>query len=170
MPHLHLTYIFLVNLCRGSRYFEDIVNFWIFRLRTIYNCFQVWSLCVDSYRKKILPLCSSILQAFQLRWESKMKPSVATFCIRSFFYQRPWTEVLIPFPVRKSILNFLVKMRNIFKRSFLNRTLELKEIILFLVWMILFPDLKICYELLGKNRKHYFKTRHGLQCQTPLSF
>ena len=34
--------MFLILLCRESRYFEDIVKLWIFRLRTIYNFFQVW--------------------------------------------------------------------------------------------------------------------------------
>ena len=41
MPHQHLIHIFLFILCRESRYFEDILKLWIFRLRTIYNFFQV---------------------------------------------------------------------------------------------------------------------------------
>ena len=41
MPHQHLINIILFVLCRESRYFEDIVKFTIFRLRTIYNFFQV---------------------------------------------------------------------------------------------------------------------------------
>ena len=39
--HPHLTKIFLVILSRESRYFEDILKLWIFRLRTFYNFFQV---------------------------------------------------------------------------------------------------------------------------------
>ena len=41
MPHQHLILMFLSDLCRESRYFEDIVKFRIFRLRRIYNFFQV---------------------------------------------------------------------------------------------------------------------------------
>ena len=37
MTHQKFTHIFLVSLCCESRYFEDIVNLRIFRLRTIYN-------------------------------------------------------------------------------------------------------------------------------------
>ena len=44
MPHQYLKHIFLCILCRESRYFEDNVNIWIFRLRMIYNFFQVWIL------------------------------------------------------------------------------------------------------------------------------
>ena len=46
MPHQHLIHMFLFVLCRESRYFEDIVKFWIFRLRTIYNFFQVCHSCI----------------------------------------------------------------------------------------------------------------------------
>ena len=42
IPHQHLIHIFLFVLFRESRYFEDIVKFRVFRLRTIYNFFQVW--------------------------------------------------------------------------------------------------------------------------------
>ena len=42
MPHQHLIHMLLFVLCRVSRYFEDMVNFRIFHLRTIYNFFQVW--------------------------------------------------------------------------------------------------------------------------------
>ena len=41
MPHQHLIHVFLFVLCRESHYFKDIVKFLIFRLRTIYNFFQV---------------------------------------------------------------------------------------------------------------------------------
>ena len=41
MPHKHLIHMPLFVLCRESRYFEDIVKFRIFHLRTIYNFFQV---------------------------------------------------------------------------------------------------------------------------------
>ena len=41
MPHQHLIHMFLFVLCRESLYFEDIVKFLIFLLRTIYNFFQV---------------------------------------------------------------------------------------------------------------------------------
>ena len=41
LPHQHLIHMLLFVLCRVSRYFEDIVKFRIFRLRTIYNFFQV---------------------------------------------------------------------------------------------------------------------------------
>ena len=37
MPHQYSIDMFLFFLCRESRYFEDIVTFWIFRLRTFYN-------------------------------------------------------------------------------------------------------------------------------------
>ena len=40
MPHQHLIHMFLFVLCRESHYFEDILKFLIFRLRTIYNFFQ----------------------------------------------------------------------------------------------------------------------------------
>ena len=43
MPHQHLILAFLVNLCYKLCYFEDIINFWIFGLRAIYNFFQVCS-------------------------------------------------------------------------------------------------------------------------------
>ena len=42
--HQHLMHMFLFVLCHESRYFEDIVKFWVFRLRMIYNFFQV---CVE---------------------------------------------------------------------------------------------------------------------------
>ena len=42
MPHQHLIHLFLFIHCRESSFFEDIVKLWIFRLRTIYNFFQVW--------------------------------------------------------------------------------------------------------------------------------
>ena len=42
MPYQHLIQMYLFVLCRESRYFENIVKFIIFRLRTIYNFFQVW--------------------------------------------------------------------------------------------------------------------------------
>ena len=42
MPHQQLINLFFFVLCRKSRYFEDIVKFLIFRLRAIYNFFQVW--------------------------------------------------------------------------------------------------------------------------------
>ena len=45
MPTQHLIHIFRFIHCRESRYFEDIVKLWIFRLRTIYNFFQVWFTC-----------------------------------------------------------------------------------------------------------------------------
>ena len=35
MPHQHLIHMFFFVLCRESRYFEDIVKFGIFCLRTI---------------------------------------------------------------------------------------------------------------------------------------
>ena len=41
MPHQNSIHMFLFDLCRESLYFEDIVTFWIFGLRTIYNFFQV---------------------------------------------------------------------------------------------------------------------------------
>ena len=41
MPHQHLILMFLFVLCHESHYFEDIVKFRIFRLRTVYNFFQV---------------------------------------------------------------------------------------------------------------------------------
>ena len=37
MPHQHLFHMFLFVLSPKSCYFEDIVEFLIFRLRTIYN-------------------------------------------------------------------------------------------------------------------------------------
>ena len=40
-PHLKLTHTFLFIFCHKSRYFEDIVMLWIFRLRTIHNFFHV---------------------------------------------------------------------------------------------------------------------------------
>ena len=43
VPHQYLKHIFLFILCRESRYFEDNVNMWIFRLRMIYDFFQVLS-------------------------------------------------------------------------------------------------------------------------------
>ena len=43
MPQQHLIHMFLFVVCRGSRYYEDIAKFLIFRLRTIYNFSQVWS-------------------------------------------------------------------------------------------------------------------------------
>ena len=43
MPYQHLIHMFLFVLCRESRYFEDIVKFLIFRLRTIYNCLAMVS-------------------------------------------------------------------------------------------------------------------------------
>ena len=45
MPHQYSIHIFLFIHCRKIRYFEDIVELWIFRLRTIYNFFQV---CLQS--------------------------------------------------------------------------------------------------------------------------
>ena len=36
-------WIFLVILCRKSHFFEDILKLWIFRLRTFYNFFKVWT-------------------------------------------------------------------------------------------------------------------------------
>ena len=42
IPHHHLIHIFLLILCRESHYFEDIFKLFIFRLRMIYNFFQVW--------------------------------------------------------------------------------------------------------------------------------
>ena len=39
LPRQHSIHIFLLNLCRESHYFEDIVKFTIFRSRTIYNFF-----------------------------------------------------------------------------------------------------------------------------------
>ena len=41
MPHQHLICMILFVLCRESRFFEDIVKFCIFRLRRIYNFFQI---------------------------------------------------------------------------------------------------------------------------------
>ena len=41
MTHQHLIHMLLFVLCRESRYFEDVVNFSIFRLRMTYNFFQV---------------------------------------------------------------------------------------------------------------------------------
>ena len=41
MRHQHLIHMFLVTLCRESRYIEDILNLRIFRLRMIHNFFQV---------------------------------------------------------------------------------------------------------------------------------
>ena len=41
MPHRHSIHMLLFVLCCESRYFEDIVKFSIFRLRTIYNFLQV---------------------------------------------------------------------------------------------------------------------------------
>ena len=41
MLHQHLIKIFLVILCRESRYFENNWGLWIFCLRTFYNFFQV---------------------------------------------------------------------------------------------------------------------------------
>ena len=43
MPHQYLIHLFRFIHCCKSRYFEDIVKVWIFRLRTIYNFFQVWA-------------------------------------------------------------------------------------------------------------------------------
>ena len=40
IPYQHLIHMFV--LCRESRYFEGIVKFLIFRLRTINNFFQVF--------------------------------------------------------------------------------------------------------------------------------
>ena len=65
MPHQHLTHIFLVSLCHESRYFKDIVKFGIFRLRRIYNFFQVcldgdWMVsggCLEQRRKKYFIFC-----------------------------------------------------------------------------------------------------------------
>ena len=42
MPHQHLIHMCLFVFCCKSRYFEEIVEFGIFRLRMIYNFFQVW--------------------------------------------------------------------------------------------------------------------------------
>ena len=39
IPPQHLIHMFLFILCRESHYFEDIVKFLIFRLKTIYNFF-----------------------------------------------------------------------------------------------------------------------------------
>ena len=41
MSHQHSIHMFLFKLCYESRHFEDIVNLWIFCLRTIYNFNQV---------------------------------------------------------------------------------------------------------------------------------
>ena len=43
MPHQYLIHIFWFIHYRESRNYEDIVKLWIFRLRTIYNFFQVWA-------------------------------------------------------------------------------------------------------------------------------
>ena len=63
-PHHHLIDMFLYVLCRESRYFEDIEKFWIFRLRTIYNFFQVWS-PRQKLQEKIL-LDGASKQSFEL--------------------------------------------------------------------------------------------------------
>ena len=41
MAHQHLIQRFIFIICCELRYFEKIVKLWIFRLRTIYNFFQV---------------------------------------------------------------------------------------------------------------------------------
>ena len=41
MPLQHLMHMIIFHLCRESLYFEDIVKFLIFRLRMIYNFFQI---------------------------------------------------------------------------------------------------------------------------------
>ena len=41
MSHPNLRHKFFYGLCHEPRYFEDTVRFFIFRLRTIYNFFQV---------------------------------------------------------------------------------------------------------------------------------
>ena len=46
MPLQHLLHMLLFVLCCESRYFEDIVKFSIFRLRTIYDFFQV---CLEGW-------------------------------------------------------------------------------------------------------------------------
>ena len=43
ISHQNSIHMFLFVLWREWRYLEDIVKFWIFRLRTIYNFFQVWT-------------------------------------------------------------------------------------------------------------------------------
>ena len=59
MPHQHLINIILFVLCRESRYFEDIVKFTIFRLRTIYNFFQAWESYDSSIWKPLVSFKSS---------------------------------------------------------------------------------------------------------------
>ena len=39
----HLIQTIFTFLCRESRYFEDVLNLWIFRLRKFYDFFQVWT-------------------------------------------------------------------------------------------------------------------------------
>ena len=48
-----------IVLCRESRYFEDIVKFTIFRLRTIYNFFQAWESYDSSIWKPLVSFKSS---------------------------------------------------------------------------------------------------------------
>ena len=62
---------------------------------------------------------------------------------------------VFPFPVLKINLNPLDQMRNIFKRIFFIRGLEVGEIIPFPVWIIPFPVLKISFEGHGTNEEHF---------------
>ena len=55
----------------------------------------------------------------------------------------------------KSILNSLVKLRNILQKKVLNRGLEVGEKNPFPVWTIKFPVLKTNFELLAKIDKHF---------------
>ena len=63
MPNKHLIHVFVFIVCCESRYFEDILMPWIFRLRTIHNFFQVWvqrHVCFANIQLNGYTLCTKV--------------------------------------------------------------------------------------------------------------